>query len=109
MDWSERFWNTVERTSGCWNWKGYYSKAKDRPWRAYFWLDGKMRSAPRLAWTLANGPIPEDMLVCHRCDNPPCTNPDHLFLGTCKDNATDRQKKGRSKALFEEGHAWRKK
>ncbi len=49
----------------------------------------------RAAWELAHGPIPAGMFVCHRCDNPPCCNVDHLFLGTCADNVADMVAKGR--------------
>ena len=56
---------------------------------------GRQRLAHRIAWTLVNGPIPPGMLVCHHCDNPPCCNPDHLFLGTHKDNSQDMWRKGR--------------
>ncbi len=51
--------------------------------------------APRFAWALANGPIPAAMLVCHRCDNPRCVNPAHLFLGSESDNMRDKISKGR--------------
>lgn len=60
-------------------------------------VDGRMRAAHRVAWELANGPIPEGMVVCHRCDNPPCIRLDHLFLGTMADNNRDRDEKGRDR------------
>lgn len=54
------------------------------------------RTAHRLAWEFARGPIPEGQWVLHRCDNPPCCNPSHLFLGTQTENDADRTTKGRS-------------
>lgn len=52
--------------------------------------------AHRYSWILANGSIPDGMMICHICDNPPCVNPNHLFLGTAKDNAIDCVRKNRS-------------
>lgn len=57
--------------------------------------DGQRWYVHRWVWTLANGPIPEGMQVCHRCDNPPCFRLDHLFLGTQLDNMHDKVSKGR--------------
>lgn len=60
-----------------------------RWWRDRLWY------SHRRAWVEANGPIPDDTMVCHHCDNPACINVEHLFLGTALDNNRDREAKGR--------------
>lgn len=60
--------------------------------------------AHRSTWIAANGPVPSGMLICHRCDNPPCHELAHLFLGTQTDNMRDAADKGRMRGLFEAGH-----
>lgn len=83
----------VDKKTGCWNWI--------RRWNGnaygYFWLNGKSMKAHRVAWILFKGvSVPKSIGVLHRCDNPPCVNPDHLFLGTAQDNTDDMMNKGRN-------------
>ncbi len=82
---------------GCWEWSGHRQK------QGYgtFSIDGEMVLAHRAAWVLTVGKIPEGMNVLHSCDNPPCVNVDHLFLGTQKDNIQDMISKGRDKLIGE--------
>lgn len=90
-----RFWSKVDvrltnsPIKSCWNWRG-------RKHRGYgqFQLNGKCHYAPRVAWAVFHGdPVDKDVL--HKCDNPSCVNPYHLFLGTAKDNVDDCVAKGR--------------
>ena len=86
-----RFWErTVETESGCWE---FPTRTKRSRPNVYY--EGKVWRASRLAYTLARGPIPDGLLVCHHCDNGHCIRPSHLFLGTHKDNAVDMLMKGR--------------
>lgn len=91
----ERFWARVDvrGPDECWVWTG------GRNSREYgvVWPRGSTNiGAHRLSWELANAvPIPAGLFICHRCDNPPCVNPAHLFLGTHQDNMRDAIAKGR--------------
>lgn len=91
MPW--HFWNKVAIGDGCWEWQANRVGGK----YGQFIRDGIPRQAHRVAWEITFGPIPEGILVCHHCDNPPCCRPDHLFLGTNKDNSQDMVGKGRHK------------
>jgi hypothetical protein len=96
----ERFWDRVQKGDGCWEWVG--SRQSQGYGRHY--LRGKMIPAHRFSWELHFGPIPDDLWVLHTCDNPPCCNPDHMFLGYPIDNIEDMVNKGRQ--AKGETHAW---
>lgn len=96
-----RFWEKVDKRGPdeCWPWiaspgrKGY----------GQFWFMGAMHSSHRVSYYLANGHWP-DPCCCHRCDNPACVNPGHLFVGTQSDNVSDMRAKGRHVAPRGERH-----
>lgn len=101
------FWAKVQKSDDCWLWHGerlgQIGRDSDHPRGNYgrFYAgnrpDGRRVQllAHRVSFELANGRIPPRMDVCHRCDNPPCVRPEHLFLGTAADNARDMVAKGR--------------
>ena len=97
----ERIFANVRVTeAGCWEWQGarmpagygLVTLAGHRSWLVH-----------RLAWVLVNGPIPDGLCACHTCDNPPCINPEHLWLGSVGENNTDRHMKGRDAACDRSG------
>ena len=78
---------------GCWEWQAAtFQKGYGR-----FSYNGKTLGAHRVSWELHHGPVPDDLWVLHECDNPPCVNPAHLFLGDVRDNNADRAAKDRNK------------
>lgn len=107
-----KFWTRFEKADGdgCWIWKGII----EQNGYGSIELGGDRKkagsrtriSAHRLSWILHNGPISSPTIfVCHKCDNPPCVRPDHLFLGTQRDNMRDASRKGRLGLLFcKRGH-----
>lgn len=90
-----RIWDHIDKSAGpngCWEWIGHRNR------------DGYGQGlAHRRAWKSVNGPIPEGMMVLHRCDNRPCCNPRHLYLGTAQDNIFDAMARGRWQRPYLEG------
>lgn len=89
----ERFWSKVEKhgPSDCWEWKGCIDE------RGYgrFNYKGKWGRAHRASFEFEKGEIPEGMVIRHKCDNPRCVKPDHLEIGTQKENVRDKYDRGR--------------
>lgn len=97
----DRFWSQVKKTDKCWPWvvRG------GRPSKRYgsIHIDGTQVLVHRLSWQLHYGAIPKGVYVLHRCDNPPCVRPSHLFLGTAVTNAKDAVRKGRFRRVSPRG------
>lgn len=104
------FWNSINKNGSmpehcpelgqCWEWTGGcipdgYGKK--------LW-NGRIELTHRISWIIAYASIPNNLLVLHKCDNPLCARPDHLFLGTNHDNSVDREQKGRGNHPKGEGH-----
>lgn len=102
----QNFWGFVKKADGdeCWAWQSCIANNG----YGLFSSKGRRQSAHRYSYELHYGPIPKGMCVCHKCDNKPCVRPDHFFLGTHKDNAVDRQAKGRGNTLAGEQCPWTK-
>lgn len=107
----QRFWLKVDITPTCWNWTGYRLPSGYGTMGRGTKAEGKMY-AHRFSYEQFIGPIPDDCVVCHRCDNPRCVRPAHLFIGTQGDNLRDMVSKGRERPWNREidackrGHAF---
>lgn len=97
-----RLWRRVKRgkRSACWEWRGSWATNGYGRMR----VGSKIMSVHRVAWEVTNGPVPDGLFVCHKCDNKLCCNPRHLFIGTAADNNADRDRKGRTRAPKGENH-----
>jgi hypothetical protein len=96
---ARQFWDAVRKDGPtpahaphlgpCWIWTGPHDRKGYGGWRGH-------ALAHRHSWQIANGPLSDDLMVCHHCDNPPCVNPGHLYPGTAADNARDAVERGRN-------------
>jgi hypothetical protein len=98
----DKFWSRVAKKepADCWEWQGHLTKGRGQFRPGSSLKNTKRIYASRFAWTVTFGEIPEGKLVLHRCDNPKCCNPDHLFIGTHDDNIQDCISKGRRSPLI---------
>jgi hypothetical protein len=92
----DRFLSKVNKTSDCWNWTGYIGSNRYGQLK----INHKMIKSHRVSYELYNGDIPAGLNVLHKCDNTKCVNPDHLFLGSQKENVQDMLTKNRANRAF---------
>lgn len=88
-----RFWAKVSKSSGCWLWTAAIRNPADG--YGAFWIGGRHRTAHHVPWMMENGPIPPGLILAHKCDNPRCVRPSHLFLTNQAGNMADKVAKGR--------------
>ena len=85
-----RFWSHVNKSGECWTW----NMSHDGHGYGHFCVNAKIERAHRVSYAITYGRIPESLEICHKCDNPGCVRPDHLFAGTHSDNMQDCAQKG---------------
>ena len=88
---AEAFWARVVKGEGCWEWTGahLYRRNGTRSYGSVAWEGTRQVGAHRVSYELTNGPIPDGLYVLHKCDNQGCVRPDHLYVGSHRDNTRD--------------------